>query len=228
MDLMNHVFKPYLDEFIVVFIDDILIYSKNTEAHDNHLQLILQTLQDKKLYAKLKKCEFWLHEVVFLGHVINKEGVFVDSHKIEATVNWPTPTDVTKVRSFLVLAGYYRRFVKIFYKIAVPLTQLTQNGVSFEWSKQRESSFQELKTRLTTTLVLALPFGTEGFVIYSDASYKGFGSVVMQNGRVIAYTHEKNYPTQDLELAVVVFALKIWRHYLYVTTCEVYTDHKSR
>lgn len=220
MDLMNRVFKPYLDEFVVVFIDDILIYSKSAEAHEDHLRLILQTLREKKLYAKLKKCEFWLQEVAFLGHVVTKEGVSVDPHKVEAIVNWPTPTNVTEVRSFMGLSRYYRRFVQNFSKIAVSLTQLTRKGVAFEWSEERESSFQELKTRLTTAPVLALPSGTEGFVIYSDASHKGLGCVLMQNGRVIAYAsrqlkpHEKNYPTHDLELAAVVFSLKIWRHYL--------------
>ena len=172
---------------MVVFIDDILIYSKNVEAHENHLRLILQTIREKKLYAKLKKCEFWLLEVAFLGHIITKEGVSVDPHKIEAVVNWPTPTNVTEVRSFMGLAGYYRRFVQDFSKIAVPLTQLIRKGVAFEWSEERESAFQELKTRLTTAPVLALPSGTEGFVIYSDASHKGLGCVLMQNGRVIAY-----------------------------------------
>ncbi|XP_028078926.1 uncharacterized protein LOC114280752 [Camellia sinensis] len=168
-----------------------------------------------------------------LGHIITKEGVSVDPHKIEAIINWPTPTNVTEVRSFMGLAGYYRRFVQDFSKIAVPLTQLTRKGVAVKWSEERESAFQELKTGLTTAPVLALPTGTEGFVIYSDASHKGLGCVLMQNGRVIAYAsrqlkpHEKNYPTHDLELAAVVFALKIWRHYLYGTTYEVYTDHKS-
>ncbi|XP_028106839.1 uncharacterized protein LOC114305904 [Camellia sinensis] len=135
MDLMNRVFKPYLDEFEVVFIDDIVIYSKSTEAHENHLRMILQTHREKKLYAKLKKCEFWLHEVAFLGHVITKDGVSVDPHKIEAIVNWPPPSNVTEVRSFMGLAGYYRRFVQDFSKIAVPLTQLTRKGVAFEWSE---------------------------------------------------------------------------------------------
>ncbi|XP_028081859.1 uncharacterized protein LOC114283238 [Camellia sinensis] len=170
---MSSIFKPYLDEFVVVFIDDILIYSKSREEHEKHLRLILQTLRDKKLYAKLKKCEFWLNEVVFLRHVINKDSVSVDPQKIEAIVNWPAPTNVTEVRSFMGLAGYYRRFVKDFSKIAVSLTQLTQKGVPFEWIEQRESAFQELKIRLTTTPVLALSSGTKGFVVYSDASHKG-------------------------------------------------------
>ncbi|XP_028069369.1 uncharacterized protein LOC114271903 [Camellia sinensis] len=206
---------------------------ENAEAHKNHLRLILQTLREKKLYAKLKKCEFWLREVAFLGHVITKEGVSVDPNKIEAIVNWPTPTNVTEVRSFMGLAGHYRRFVQDFSKIAVPLTQLTKKGVAFEWSEQRESAFQELKMKLTTAPVLALPSGTEGFVIYSDTSHKGLGCVLMQSGRVTAYAsrqlkpHEKSYPTHDLELAAVIFALKIWRHYLYGTTCDIYTDHKT-
>ncbi|XP_028105359.1 uncharacterized protein LOC114304398 [Camellia sinensis] len=202
MDLMNRVFKPYLDEFVVVFIDDILIYSKSREKHEKHLRLILQTLRDKKLY-------------------------------IEAVVNWPAPTNVTEVRSFMGLVGYYQRFVKDFTKIAVSLTQLTQKGVPFERTEQREFAFEELKTQLTIAPILALPSGTEGFVIYNDASHKGLGCVLMQNRKVIAYAsrqlkpHEKNYLTHDLELAAVVFALKIWRHYLYGAICEVYTDHTS-
>ena len=122
MDLMNRVFKQFLDEFIVVFIDDILIYSKSREEHENHLRIALQTLREKKLYAKFSKCEFWLNSVAFLGHVINKDGISVDPQKIEAIVDWPKPTNVTKVRSFLGLAGYYRRFVKDFVKLAMPLT----------------------------------------------------------------------------------------------------------
>ena len=127
----------------------------------------------------------------------------------------------------------FRSFVKDFLKLAVPLTQLTRKGQPFEWNSKRESAFHELKTRLTTAPILTLPSGTENFMIFSDASYKGLGCVLMQNGKVIAYAsrqlkpHEKNYPTHDLELAAVVFALKIWRHYLYGAKCEIYTDHKS-
>ncbi|XP_028093766.1 uncharacterized protein LOC114293848 [Camellia sinensis] len=171
MDLMNQIFKLYLDEFAVVFIDDSLIYSKSREEHEKHLRLVFQTLRDKKLYDKLKKCEFWLNEVVFWGHVINKDSVSVDLQKIETIVNWPTLTNVIEVRNFMGLAGYYQRFVKDFSKNA--------------------------------------------------------------NGKVIAYAsqqlkpHKKNYPTYDLELAAVVFTLKIWWHYLYGAECEVYTNHKS-
>ena len=163
MDLMNRVFKPYLDEFVVVFIDDILIYSKSTIEHENHLRLALQILRDKKLYAKLSKCEFWLFSISFLGHVINEEGISIDLSKIEAIVNWPTPTNVSEVRSFLGLAGYYKKFVKDFSRIAVPLTQLTKKGTAYEWTDDRESAFQELKTRLVTAPVLVLPSGNGNF-----------------------------------------------------------------
>ncbi|XP_028077955.1 uncharacterized protein LOC114279861 [Camellia sinensis] len=182
---MNIVFRPFLDEFIVVFIGDILIYSKRKEEHKHHLRLTFQTLKEKKLYAKLSKCEFWLDSVTFLGHVIMKEGISVDPQKIEAVVNWPRLASVIEVRSFLGLAEYYRRFVKDFSMIALPLTQLTQKGVPFEWTDQRETTFQELKTRLMTTPILTLPSGADGFTIYSDASYKGLGCVLIQKEKVV-------------------------------------------
>jgi hypothetical protein len=233
MDLMNRVFHEYLDRFVIVFIDDILVYSKSLEEHEDHLRIVLQILRDKKLYAKLKKCEFWLNQVVFLGHVVSKDGITVDPSKIEAVVNWDRPTNVSEVRSFLGLAGYYRRFVEGFSRIAAPLTHLTRKNAKFEWKEECEKSFQELKQRLVTALVLTIPSSSGGFVIYSDASHKGLGCVLMQHGRVVAYAsrqlknYEQNYPTHDLELAAVVFALKIWRHYLYGEKCEIYTDHKS-
>ncbi|CAH9107428.1 unnamed protein product, partial [Cuscuta europaea] len=228
MDLMNRVFRPYLDTFVVVFIDDILVYSKTPEDHEKHLRLTLQTLRENQLYAKLSKCDFWQDRVAFLGHIITQEGVSVDPSKIKAVIEWRAPTSVTDVRSFLGLAGYYRRFVKDFSKIARPLTNLTKKTTKFYWDEDCEAAFQELKKRLTTAPVLTLPSGTEGFDIYSDASKKGLGCVLMQNRKVVAYAsrqlkvHEVNYPTHDLELAAVVFALKIWRHYLYGAQCKIY------
>jgi hypothetical protein len=183
--------------------------------------------------AKFSKCEFWLEKISFLGHVISKEGITVDPKKIEAVVDWERPTNVHEIRSFLGLAGYYRRFVEGFSKLFGPLTALTKKNARYEWTDECECSFQELKQRLVTTPILTLPSGSGGFVIYSDASRKGLGCVLMQNGKVIAYAsrqlknHETNYPTHDLELAAVVFALKIWRHYLNGEKCEIYTDHKS-
>ncbi|RVW93540.1 Retrovirus-related Pol polyprotein from transposon 17.6 [Vitis vinifera] len=201
MDLMNRVFKPYLDQFVVVFIDDILVYSRSREDHEGHLSIVLQTLRDKQLYAKLKKCEFWLDRISFLGHVVSNDGISVDPGKVDAVANWRRPSTVTEIRSFLGLAGYYRRF-------------------------------QELKNRLVSAPILTIPSGSGGFVVYSDASHQGLGCVLMQHGRVVAYAsrqlkpYERNYPTHDLELAAVVFALKIWRHFLFGETCEIFTDHK--
>ncbi|KAL0553580.1 hypothetical protein IC582_007480 [Cucumis melo] len=233
MDLMNRVFREFLDTFVIVFIDDILIYSKTEAEHEEHLRMVLQTLRDNKLYAKFSKCEFWLKQVSFLGHVVSKAGVSVDPAKIEAVTGWTRPSTVSEVRSFLGLVGYYRRFEENFSRIATPLTQLTRKGTPFVWSKACEDSFQNLKQKLVTAPVLTVPDGSGSFVIYSDASKKGLGCVLMQQGKVVAYasrqlkSHEQNYPTHDLELAAVVFALKIWRHYLYGEKIQIFTDHKS-
>nr|GFB78458.1 retrotransposon protein, putative, Ty3-gypsy subclass [Tanacetum cinerariifolium] len=165
MDLMNRIFHEFLDKFVIMFIDDILVFSKSKEEHEDHLRTVLQTLRQEKLYAKFSKCEFWLRSVAFLGQIVSAEGITMDPAKVEAITKWPRPTSVTE--------------------------------------------------------------------IYSDASKKGLGCVLMQHGKVIAYAsrqlkpYEVNYPTHDLELAAVVFTLKIWRHYLYGESCDVFTDHKS-
>ncbi|KAL4028533.1 hypothetical protein IC575_011730 [Cucumis melo] len=188
MDLMNRVFREFLDTFVIVS---------------------------------------------FLGHVVSKAGVSVDLAKIEAVTSWTRPSTVSEVRSFLSLAGYYRRFVENFSGIATPLTQLTRKGAPFVWSKACEDSFQNLKQKLVTASVLTVPDGSGSFVIYSDASKKGLACVLMQQSKVVAYasrqlkSHEQNYPTHDLELAAVVFTLKIWRHYLYGEKIQIFTDHKS-
>ncbi|GJW91911.1 reverse transcriptase domain-containing protein, partial [Tanacetum coccineum] len=204
MDLMNRVCRPYLDKFVIVFIDDILIYSKTQEEHVEHLR-----------------------------HVINSDGIHIYHSKIKAVKNWKAPRTPTEVRSFLGLAGYYRRFIENFSKIAKSLTILTQKCKTFDWGEEQELAFQTLKDKLCNAPVLALPDGPEDFVVYCDASGIGLGCVLMQRGKVIAYAsrqlkiHEKNYTTHDLELGAVVFALKIWRHYLYGTKSVIYTDHKS-
>ena len=233
MDLMNRVFRQYVDQFVVVFIDDILVYSKDRKSHDTHLRVVLETLRKEHLYAKLSKCEFWMNEVSFLGHIVSKEGIRVDPKKIEVVVEWKPPRNVTKVRSFLGLAGYYRRFVKGFSMTAAPMTRLLQKNVKYEWSEKCQRSFDKLKAFLTEAPVLTQPTCGREYVIFSDASLNGLGCVLMQEGKVVAYAsrqlkpHEKNYPTHDLELAAIVFALKIWRHYLYGEKCFIYTDHKS-
>ncbi|KAJ9561679.1 LOW QUALITY PROTEIN: hypothetical protein OSB04_006839 [Centaurea solstitialis] len=233
MDLMNRVCRPYLDKFIIVFIDDILIYSRSKEDHEQHLRLILELLKAEQLYAKFSKCEFWIREVHFLGHVVNKEGIHVDPAKVEAVKKWEAPKTPTEIRQFLGLAGYYRRFIANFSRIAQPLTTLTQKDKKFVWGEKQEEAFQTLKQKLCNAPILALPEGTDNFVVYCDASHQGLGCVLMQNKKVIAYAsrqlkvHEKNYTTHDLEIGAVVFALKIWRHYLYGTKCTIFTDHKS-
>ncbi|KAK1423842.1 hypothetical protein QVD17_19151 [Tagetes erecta] len=233
MDLMNRVCKPYLDKFVIVFIDDILIYSKTKEAHEQHLKLILELLRKEKLYAKFSKCEFWMREVQFLGHIVNEKGIQVDPSKIEAIKNWEAPKTPTQVRQFMGLSGYYRRFIKDFSRIAVPLTMLTHKNKKFEWGDKQKEAFEALKQKLCSAPILSLPEGSDNFVVYCDASHQGFGCVLMQGNKVIAYAsrqlkvNEKDHTTHDLELGAVVFALKIWRHYLYGTKCIVYTDHKS-
>ncbi|CAA0825696.1 Uncharacterized mitochondrial protein AtMg00860, partial [Striga hermonthica] len=227
MDLMNRIFHPYLDQFVIVFIDDILIYSKSQKEHEEHLRVVLETLRREKLYAKFSKCEFWLQRVSFLGHVITQAGIEVDPSKVSAVQNWSTPRSPSEVRSFLGLAGYYRRFIEGFSKITLPLSQLTRKSVKFE------ASFQELKRRLTSAPVLTISDPSRSFTIFSDASRQGVGCVLMQDDQIVAYAsrqlkpHEKYYPTHDLELAAVVHTLKIWRHYPYGGRCEIFTDHKS-
>ncbi|GJZ78039.1 putative reverse transcriptase domain-containing protein, partial [Tanacetum coccineum] len=233
MDLMNRVCKPYLDKFVIVFIDDILIYSKNKKEHKEHLKQILELLNKEELYAKFSKCEFWIPKVQFLGHVIDSEGIHMDPAKIESIKDWTSPKSPTEICQFLGLAGYYRRFIEGFSKIAKPMAKLTQKKVKFVWGDKQEAAFQLLKQKLCSAPILALPEGSEDFIAYCDASKKGLGAVLMQREKVISYAsrqlkiHEKNYTTHDLELGAVVFALKIWRHYLYGTKCTVFTDHKS-
>ncbi|WVZ22654.1 hypothetical protein V8G54_001198 [Vigna mungo] len=233
MDYMNCVFRSCLDKFVVVFIDDILIYSKDQEEHAEHLRMVLEILRQHQLYGKLSKCEFWLEGVQFLGHVVFAQGISVDPAKVEAILKWERPSSVTEVRSFVGLAGYYRKFVEGFSKIIGPLTQLTRKDQPFVWTDRCEASFEEMKRRLTTAPVLIIPDISKAFEVYCDASYQGLGSVLMQIGRPVAYAsrklkvHEKNYPTHDLELAAVVFALKTWRHYFYGAKFQVFNDHKS-
>ncbi|GJT40165.1 putative reverse transcriptase domain-containing protein [Tanacetum coccineum] len=205
----------------------------NKKEHEEHLKIILELLKKEELYAKFSKCEFWIPKVQFLGHVIDSEGIHVDPAKIESIKDWTSPKSPTEIRQFLGLAGYYRRFIEGFSKIAKPMTKLTQKKVKFEWGDKQEAAFQLLKQKLCSAPILALPEGSEDFIAYCDASKKGLGAVLMQREKVISYAsrqlkiHEKNYTTHDLELGAVVFALKIWRHYLYGTKCTVFTDHKS-
>jgi len=179
------------------------------------LRVVLQTLRLEQLHAKLSKCEFWLESITFLGHVVSKEGISVDPRTIQTVKDWPTSKSATEIKSFIGLAGYYRRFVQDFSKIVAPLIKLTRKGEKYVWTEECASAFEELKNKLISALILKRPSGTRGMVIYIDASGKGLGCVLMQYGHMVAYAfrqlkpREKNYPTHDLELVAVIFALKI-------------------
>ena len=233
MDLMHRVFRDLLDKCVVIFIDDILVYSPSREAHVEHLKIVLTILKEKQLYAKLSKCEFWLDQVAFLGHIISGQGISVDPAKVEAVLKWQPPRNVSEIRSFLGLVGYYRRFIEGFSSIARPITQLLRKDVKFRWSPDCEAAFELLKKKVTEAPVLTLPDESGEYDVYTDASLRGLGCVLMQHGKVIAFAsrqlkpNEVNYPTHDLEMAAVVHALKIWRHYLYGAQCRIFSDHKN-
>jgi hypothetical protein len=201
----------------VVYVDDILIYSKNEKEHAKHLRIVLQHLRDHKLYAKFSKCEFWLNSVKFLAHTISKDGISVDPSKVQEVMNWKPPKSVHQIRSFLGLAGYYRRFIPDFSRITKPMTELLKKGVKFVWSEACEKAFHTLRQHLTSAPVLVQPDNSKPFEVFCDESGTGLGCVLMQEGRVIAYAswelrpHEINYPTHDLELAAVVHACRCFR-----------------
>ncbi|GKB81551.1 putative reverse transcriptase domain-containing protein, partial [Tanacetum coccineum] len=196
---------PIVQEFLEVFPED-LPGLPHARQHEGHLKLILRLLKREELYAKFSKCEFWLSKVQFLGHVIDSEGIHVDPAKIESIKDWASPKTPTEIRQFLGLASYYRRFIEGFSNIAKPMTKLTQKSVKFDWGEKAEAVFQLLKQKLCSAPILALPEGSENFMVYCDASHKGLGAVLMQKEKVIAYAsrqlkvHEKNYTTHDLEL----------------------------
>jgi hypothetical protein len=187
MYLTNKVFMEYLDKFVVVFINDILVYSRTEEEHEEQLRLALQKLREHRLYAELSKCEFWMKQVAFLGHVISKGGISMDPSKVQDVLSWNAPTSVGDIQSFLGLAGYYRRFIEGFLKISKPMTELLEKDKKFEWMPACEASFQELKKRLMTSPILVMPDLEKPFSIYCDASGQGLGCVLMQDGHVVAY-----------------------------------------
>jgi hypothetical protein len=194
---------------------------------------VLQRLREHHLYVKLSKCNFWLKEIKFLGHTISQAGITVDPDKVQEVMNWKPPTTVRQIRSFLGLAGYYRRFILDFSRIAKPITELLKKEAKFVWGQKCEDAFHAFRQHLTTAPVLAQPDSSKPFDVYCDASGTRLGCVLMQDNRVISYAsralrpHEQNYPTHDLELAAVVHAVKMWRHYLMGTHCNIFTDHKN-
>lgn len=230
--VMNDVFKPYLRDFVVVYLDDILVYSKTEADHKRHLRLVLEKLREQRFYACLQKCEFAQPEIKFLGHIVGAEGVKVNPAKIAAVNDWPRPTNVHQVRSFLGLANYFRKFIQGYAKLAVPLTNLTKAVNPFVWSPECQQSFDGIKWALTHAPVLASPNEKIPYEVVSDASGLGIGAILMQNGRPIAYESRKlsgaetRYTTGEQELLAVVYALQTWRCYLEGVKFLLITDHK--
>eukprot|EP00253_Pinus_taeda_P026214 PITA_26214 len=179
MCLMNSVFHQYLDKFVLIFIDDILIYSRNRKEHEEHLRIVLQTLQEHQLYGKFSKCDFYIEQIQYLGHIITKEGIAVDPEKIKTIMDWPTPKDVADIQSFMGLAGYYRRFVEGFSRVAYPITSLQKKGKAFKWTVDCQWSFEQLKHLLTTAPVLCVADPEKEYVVCTDASKEGVGGVLM-------------------------------------------------
>lgn len=237
--LMNDLLRDFLDDFVCVYLDDIIVFSPDRETHLVHVTKVLDCLRAEKLYVKLKKCSFFQRSVEYLGHIVTPEGVKVDPKKVEVVKNWPQPQNSRELLSFLGLAGYFRRFIPHFSKIAQPLYQLTQQSVKFEWSPACQESFQHLRLRLTSAPVLRLPNKHGTFIVSCDASGFAVGAMLEQvdaadqKPHVIAYFSKKmtpsetRYPIREQELLALVAALKHWEHYLRGRPFIVYTDHQS-
>jgi hypothetical protein len=233
MCLMNGVFQEYLDKFVIVFLDGIVVYSKSGEEHEHHSRMVLQVLREHQLYAKLSKCSFYQNKIHYLEHIISEKGIALDLEKIEAIKGWTTPMNMTEVRSFMGLAGYYKRFIAGFSRIAHPITSLQRKGKKFQWTKECEKSFQQLKQLLTSAPIMKITDPNEYFMVCIDACQKGLDGVLSHNGFVICFKskklkeHERLYATHGLELASIVHTLNKWRSYLMGKRFELRTDHND-
>ena len=239
MHMMQQIFAPYLDSFVIVFIDDILIYSKTKEEHEQHLQQVLTLLRQHKLYAKENKCEFFKQEISFLGHRFTSEGVKMDQEKVKAMMEWPVPKSPTEVLSFLGLAGYYRRFVKNFSKIAAPISDLIKKDIPYVWTEKQQNAFETLKHQLSTAPILISPDPSLPYTVTTDASGFAVGAVLTQDQghgqQPIAFMSKKmqpaeiNYNVRNQEMLAIMCALREWRHYLHGSKFKfiVKTDHQS-
>jgi hypothetical protein len=233
MRLMNEVLRPFIGIFVVVYFDDILIYSKSMNEHLDHLRAVFDALRTAHLFGNMEKCTFCTQRVSFLGYVVTSQGIEVDGSKVDAIQSWPQPMTVTQVRSFLGLAGFYRRFVQNFSTIAAPLHELTKKGAPFEWGAPQEDAFNTLKERLTHAPLLQLPNFDKVFELECDASGIGLGAVLLQDHKPIAYFSEKlsgaalKYSTYDKELYALVRTLQTWQHYLWPREFIIHSDHEA-
>jgi hypothetical protein len=233
MRLMNEVLRAFIGRFVVVYFDDILIYSKSLEDHLDHLRAILEALRDACLFGNLEKCTFCTDQVYFLVYVVTPQGIQVDQAKVEAIHSWLVPTTVTQVRSFLGLAGFYRRFVKDFSTIAASLHELTKKGTTFTWAIAQQDAFSVLKDKLTHAPLLQLLDFNKTFEVECDASGIGLGGVLLQDGKHVAYFSEKlsgpslNYSIYDKELLALIRTLETWQHYLWPKEFVIHSDHES-
>jgi transposase InsO family protein len=229
--VMNDVLGSLVGKCVVVYMDDILVYSKNATEHEEHLRMVLQLLREHKLYCKLKKCSFFQKEVAFLGHLVSGEGVRADPRKVETVRSWPTPLAVHDVRCFLGLTNYFKKFILGYSSIARPLMDLLKDQVPWVWTQVREEAFRNLKLALTSAPVLQIPDFTKPFEVIADASGFALGAILMQDGRPVAFESrvmspaERNYPVGEQELLAVVHALQTWRCYLEGVKFTVVTDH---
>lgn len=232
MRVMTQVLRPYMGKFLVVYFDDILIYSKNRTDHLSHIRIVFSALKQEKLHVNLKKCSFLSAQVVFLGFIVSYEGIAADPEKVRAIREWPEPTNIHEVRSFHGLATFYRRFIRGFSTIMAPITNCMRKG-EFTWNKSASKAFEDIKRLMTEAPVLKLPDFSKVFEVSCDASGVGIGGVLSQEGHPIAFFSEKlndarqKYSTYDKEFYAVVQALKYWRHYLLPREFVLYSDHQA-
>jgi hypothetical protein len=233
MRLMNEVLHTFIGKFVVVYFDDILIYIKSIDEHNDHLCAVFNALRGAHLFGNLEKCTFCTDQVSFHGYVVTPWGIEVDHAKVEAIHGLPIPKKLSQVQSFLGLAGFYQRFVKDFSIIAAPLNELTKKGVPFSWGTRQENAFNMLKDMLTHAPLLQLPDFSKTFELESDASGIGLGGVLLQQRKPFTYFSEKlsgpilNYSTYDKELYALVRCLETWQHYLWSKEFVIYSDHES-
>ncbi len=232
--IMNDAFRDLLDKCVIVYLDDILIFSKDWSTHKEHVNEVCNIIRRHKLYCKKSKCQFGTSSIEFVGHVVSHNKVMMDPGKLKAVSQWPSPKNVRQLRQFLGFANFYRKFIHGFAKVASPLTDcLKKKGLAFGWSDAQEAAFQDLKERLTSAPVLAIPDLKAPFVLHTDASGMCLGAVLSQEGHPVAYLSgklngaQRNYDVREQELLALITALQRWRHYLMDNDITAYTDHQS-